>query len=79
MAGKIYNEGDYGAMSTFTAILGREACYSGKSINAAKLLASGRDYCPGIDTYDSTTKPPAMPDANGEYPVARPGQHKPYA
>src|SRR6056297_2417379 len=30
MAGQIYNEGEYGAKSTFTAILGREACYSGK-------------------------------------------------
>ncbi|MBN1851305.1 MAG: Gfo/Idh/MocA family oxidoreductase, partial [Pirellulales bacterium] len=30
MAGKIYNEGEIGALSTFTAILGREACYSAK-------------------------------------------------
>ena len=30
--GGYYNEAEYGAMSTFTAILGREACYSGKEI-----------------------------------------------
>ncbi len=79
MAGKIYNEADYGAMSTFTAILGREACYSGKSINAAKLLASGRDYCSGIDKYNSDTNPPAMKGPDGNYPVAVPGQYKPFA
>ena len=32
MAGEIYNEGEYGAKSTFTAIMGREACYSGKVV-----------------------------------------------
>ena len=36
--GEYYNEADYGAMSTFTAILGREACYSGKEINADELM-----------------------------------------
>jgi predicted dehydrogenase len=79
MAGNIYNEGDYGAMSTFTAILGREACYSGKSLKAKDLLARGRDYCPGIDKYTMETNPPAMPDANGFYPVAEPGKYNPFA
>ncbi|NNM25267.1 MAG: Gfo/Idh/MocA family oxidoreductase, partial [Phycisphaerales bacterium] len=40
--GEIYNEGEYGALSTFTAILGREACYSGKTIKWDDLLARGR-------------------------------------
>ena len=47
MAGKIYNEGEYGAKSTFTAILGREACYSGKVIKWDDLLAKGTGACPG--------------------------------
>jgi len=75
VAGKIYNEGDYGAMSTFTAIPGREACYSGKKLNAKELLEEGRDYCPGIDKYTMDTNPPAMPDAEGHYPVAVPGEY----
>ena len=43
MRGEIYNEGEYGAQSTFTAILGREACYSGKVIKWDELLAKGRE------------------------------------
>ena len=66
-------------MNSIHVSLGREACYSGKSVNAAKLLASGRDYCPGIDNYDSNTRPPAMKGPDGKYPVAVPGQYKPFA
>ncbi len=77
--GGYYNEAEYGAMSTFTAILGREACYSGKEIDAAKLLKDGRDYAPGIDDYTYKTKPPVVPDANGLYPVPTPGKYNPFA
>lgn len=78
MAGEVYNEGEYGAKSTFTAILGREACYSGKVVKWDKLLAEGRDYCPGIDNWTMDTKPPAMPDADGKYDVPVPGKWNPY-
>jgi hypothetical protein len=77
--GEYYNEAEYGAMSTFTAILGREACYSGKEIDAAKLLKDGREYAPGIDDYTFQTKAPVQPDANGLYPAFVPGQYKPFA
>lgn len=77
--GEIYNEGYYGAMSTFTAILGREACYSGKEIRAEKLMQTGRDYCPGIDEYKWDTTPPTVPDENGNYPVPLPGIYNPFA
>ena len=33
MRGEIYNEGEYGAKSTFTSILGREACYSAQILS----------------------------------------------
>ncbi len=77
MAGKIYNEGEYGAKSTFTAILGREACYSGKVLKWDDLLANGRDLCPGIDNYTLETDPPTMPDKDGKYPVPVPGKYNP--
>jgi len=77
--GKIYNEAEYGAMSTFTAILGREACYSGKVIKWDDLLKKGTDLCPGIDDYKFDTPPPVIPDADGLYPVPVPGRHNPYA
>lgn len=79
MRGDVYNEGEFGAMSTMTAILGREACYSGKVINFDELLNKGRDLAPGIDDYTMDTTPPTVPDANGNYPHPVPGQYDPFA
>jgi len=79
MRGEIYNEGEYGAHSTFTAILGREACYSGKVIKWDELLANGRELAPGIDNYTLDTPPPTQPDENGLYPVPVPGEYDPFA
>jgi predicted dehydrogenase len=78
MKGEIYNEGDYGAKSTFTAILGREACYSGKSIKWDDLMKRGKDYCPGIDQYQFDSQPPVVKDEQGLYPVPLPGVHNPF-
>ena len=81
MRGEIYNEGEYGAKSTFTAILGREACYSGKEIQWDELMAKGRDLAPGIDNYSLDTPPPpsASPGPDGKYPVPVPGDYDPFA
>jgi myo-inositol 2-dehydrogenase/D-chiro-inositol 1-dehydrogenase len=78
MKGEIYNEGDYGAKSTFTAILGREACYSGKSLKWDDLMKRGKDYCPGIDQYQFDSEPPVVKDEQGLYPVPLPGVHNPF-
>lgn len=79
MRGEIYNEGEYGAKSTFTAILGREACYSGKIVKWDDLLTKGRELAPGIDNYTLDTPPPALPDEDGNYPVPVPGVYDPFA
>lgn len=79
MRGEIYNEGEIGAKSTFTAILGREACYSGKVVKWDELFAKGRELAPGIDDYTLDTDPPTMPDENGAYPHPVPGKYSPYA
>ena len=79
IAGEIYNEGEYGALSTFTAILGREACYSGKEIKWDDLLYRGREIAPGIDDYTMETTPPAVHGADGTYPVPVPGRYDPFA
>ena len=78
MRGEIYNEGEYGAKSTFTAILGREACYSGKVIKWDDLLARGRELAPGIDNYTLDTPPPVLPGEDGLYPVPVPGEYNPF-
>ena len=79
MAGNIYNEGEYGAKSTFTSILGREACYSGQVIRWDDLLEKGRDLAPGIDQFTMQSIAPATPDTNGKYEVPVPGQYSPFA
>jgi len=79
MRGEIYNEGEYGAKSTFTAILGREACYSGKNLKWDDVLKNGHDYCPGIDGYTLKTTPPTVPGDDGKYPVPTPGKYNPTA
>ncbi len=77
-AGKRYNEGFYGATSSFTAVLGRMATYSGKVVRWDDAVAKGPEEMPyGVDlTYQS--KPPVVPDEEGNYPVAQPGTYKPY-
>ncbi|MDG2206648.1 MAG: Gfo/Idh/MocA family oxidoreductase [Pirellulales bacterium] len=79
MAGNIYNEGEYGAKSTFTSILGREACYSGQIIRWDELLEKGRDLAPGIDQFTMQSPAPTARDASGEYEVPVPGQYNPFA
>jgi predicted dehydrogenase len=70
--GRTYNEGDYGAQSTFTAIFGRMATYSGKTLKWDEALKKGIDLSP--QSYDFAATPPVVPDANGFYPVPVPGQ-----
>ncbi len=76
--GEIYNEGEYGAMSTFTAILGREACYSGKELRWDDLLQRGRNLAPDIDTFSMDSAPPTVPGKDGRYPVPVPGKYNPF-
>jgi len=75
---EIYNEGDYGAKATFTAVLGREACYSGRVVKWDDLLKNGHDYCPGIDNWTMETDPPAIKGGDGKYPVPVPGRWDPF-
>jgi hypothetical protein len=70
--GDIYNEGDYGADSTMTAILGRMATYSGKIIRWDEALANGIDLSPA--SYDFAATPPIVPNGDGYYPIPTPGK-----
>jgi predicted dehydrogenase len=70
--GEIYNEGDYGAESTMTAIMGRMATYSGKVIKWDEAINSTLSLSP--EQYDFAANPPVMPNDDGEYPVPMPGK-----
>ena len=73
---KPYNETARCAKSCLTAIMGRMACESGGLITWDEALASELQLAPGLDSYAWDSNPPALPDANGKYPVAIPGQTK---
>lgn len=79
MRGETYNEGEYGAKSTFCAILGREACYSGKVLKWDELWNKGKDLAPGIDSYTLESAPPVVPGGDGKYPFPVPGKYNPFA
>ena len=70
------NDGWYGATSSFTAVLGRMATYSGQEVKWDDAVAYGPSEMPEKFAFDAN--PPAMPDADGNYPMAIPGQYKPY-
>jgi myo-inositol 2-dehydrogenase / D-chiro-inositol 1-dehydrogenase len=70
--GRIYNEGDFGATSTMTAILGRMATYSGKVVKWDEALARGIDLSP--KEYDFAAAPPVLADERGFYPAPVPGK-----
>jgi len=73
-AGEPYNEMEYGAHSTMTAIMGRMATYGGKAVKWDDALHSEIDLSP--KSYDFAAEPPVLPDANGDYPVPVPGKTK---
>lgn len=69
---KDYNEAEYGAMSTMTAILGRLCTYSGQVITMEQALNSQVSIMPKSFSLDAEA--PVNPNENGEYPIAVPGQ-----
>jgi myo-inositol 2-dehydrogenase/D-chiro-inositol 1-dehydrogenase len=74
LAGTPYNECDWAADSTMTAILGRMATYSGKPVTWDEAIKSDLDLSPKSYTWDA--EPPVKPDENGYYACAVPGLTK---
>ncbi len=75
-SGKIADEGEHGAKSTMTAILGRMATYSGQVIRWDDAMKSELVISP-VDKYTSfDDEPPTKPDATGYYARPTPGKTK---
>ena len=66
-----YNEAEYGAKSTLTAIMGRMASYSGKMVEWEDALNSKLSLVPHPINWN--TPPPVQPNADGFYAVPLPG------
>jgi len=73
---KPYNEAERSAKSNLAAIMGRMACESGQKITWDEAMNSNIELAPGLDAFTKDSNPPVMLDANGHYPVAKPGQTK---
>jgi predicted dehydrogenase len=69
---KPYNEGENGAKSTMTAILGRMCTYSGQEIEWNQALNSNISLFPEKLAWDA--EPKVLPGPDGLYPIARPGE-----
>ncbi|WP_153555230.1 Gfo/Idh/MocA family protein [Roseimaritima sediminicola] len=78
-AGEIPNEGEYGAKSTMTAILGRMATYSGKVVKWEDAMNSNQSLADFDSLKSFDQQAPVQPDDNGQYPVPVPGKYKPFA
>ena len=73
--GRIPNEGDYGALSTMTAIFGRMATYSGRELNWNDALNSNLQLA-DVDSMKSfDDEPPLRPDENGRYFIPTPSDN----
>ncbi len=73
-AGNPYNEAEYGAKSTMTAILGRMCTYSGKELSWDEAINSDISLAPDEFSFDATPK--SLPDSHGMYQVPVPGLTK---
>jgi predicted dehydrogenase len=71
---KPYNETERCAKTCLTAIMGRMACESGKMITWDEAFQSNLELAPGLENFSMDSSPPVIPDKNGKYPIAMPGQ-----
>lgn len=69
-----FADAENAAKTTLTAVMGRMATYSGQLIEWDAAMQSDLDLSPKQYAWDAN--PPIMPDENGYYPVAIPGQTK---
>jgi myo-inositol 2-dehydrogenase / D-chiro-inositol 1-dehydrogenase len=75
-AGRLPQEGEWGAKSTMTAIFGRMATYSGKLLKWDECLNSEVVVSPVDKISSFQDEPPTKPDANGWYALPVPGKTK---
>ena len=71
---KPLNNAYYGTTSSFSAVLGRTATYSGKQVGYDELMKTGFRTMPEALTWD--TVPPVVPDKDGNYPLPMPATYK---
>ena len=75
-AGKRPNEGEYGAHSTMTSILGRMCSYSGKELTWEQAINSELVISPVDQFHSYSDTPPVLPNEDMSYNIPMPGTTK---
>lgn len=73
-SGNTINNGEYLARSTMWAILGRMVNYTGQELTWEQAINSQEKLAPATYAFDA--QPPILPDKDGRYPIAVPGETK---
>ena len=72
-AGKPINSGYHMANSTMVAVLGQIACYVGSETEWDAAVKSNLQFGPSPDEATLQMEPPTKPEADGNYPLPKPG------
>jgi predicted dehydrogenase len=72
-SGKPVNNGDYMARSTMITVMGQISCYTGKEVTWEQVKASDFYYPPKPEDCHDGMEPPVKANADGTYPVPKPG------
>ncbi|MCL2305425.1 MAG: Gfo/Idh/MocA family oxidoreductase [Planctomycetaceae bacterium] len=72
---KKYNEGHRAADANFASLLSRAAINSGQIVTWEQVVNSDVELFPGgVENITWDSKPPVLPDENGNYPIVIPGK-----
>jgi predicted dehydrogenase len=71
--GKVVNHADTMIDSTYMAIMGQLACYSGKPVTWEQMMKADFEFEPKLADVRLDMPPSTKPDATGNYPLPVPG------
>lgn len=71
--GRPYNEAPHGIEASMVCNMGRMAAHTGREVTYEEMLACEHEFAPGVGDLTLGSASPLVSDANGLYPVPRPG------
>jgi len=71
--GRPYNEAKRGIEASLVCNMGRMAAHTGREITFQEMLECKHEFAPGVAELTRESAAPLLADADGRYPVPRPG------
>jgi predicted dehydrogenase len=68
-----YNEAKRGIEASLVCNMGRMAAHTGRAVTFEEMLACTHEFAPGVAELTKESEAPLRADADGRYPVPRPG------